>query len=117
MTGKNLIAILGLGKGSWGHIARLISEHKWNKIYLISNEWGRENFDSSKDVEWVLVDNQTSFDLLVKAVEERLPAEEEASVSLISGSGKEHIALLTALKNKGIKYDLIIITGEGTKNI
>ncbi|HLC37144.1 MAG TPA: hypothetical protein VJK05_06095 [archaeon] len=112
---SNLIAVLGIGKGTWGHVARLISENEWDKILLISNEWGKENFSPSKTCDWILVNNRAGFDVIKDEIKKSLP-EGDISISLISGSGKEHMALLAALREAGKEFKLIILTGEGTKN-
>ena len=112
--GRALIAVLGIGKGTWGHVARLISEEEWDKILIIGNEWGQENFSPAKEVDWILVNNRSGFDTIKDAIKERLP-ELEINLSLISGSGKEHMAALAALREAGKEFKLIILTGEGTK--
>ncbi len=112
--GKTLLAVLGVGKGTWGHVARLISEEEWEKIMLISNEWGKENFAPSKEAEWILVNNRSGFELIKDEIKKQIPAE-EIVVSLISGSGKEHMAVLAALKEKNANFQIVILTGEGTK--
>lgn len=109
-----LIAILGVGKGTWGHIARLISEEEWGKIMLIGNEWGQENFAPSKEADWIIVNNRSGFEAIKNEIKDKLP-DGEIVVSLISGSGKEHTALLAALKEAGKDFKLIILTGDGTK--
>ena len=38
-----LIACLSTGKGTWGHVSRLIDDGKFDKVYLITNEFGQEN--------------------------------------------------------------------------
>jgi len=114
--GKTLIAILGIGRGTWGHVNRLISEEEWEKILLISNDWGQQNFSAVKPekCEWIMVNNRSGFEVIKEAIKEKLP-ENEICVSLISGSGKEHMALLAALKEAGKDYKLVILTGDGTK--
>ena len=34
----DLIACLSSGKGTWGHVNRLISDGEWGKIFLITND-------------------------------------------------------------------------------
>lgn len=111
---RALIAVLGIGKGSWGHVARLISEEQWEKILLIGNEWGKENFNPAKEAEWIIVNNRAGFEMIKNSIMEKLP-DEEICVSLISGSGKEHMALIAALKEAKKDYKLVVLTGEGTK--
>lgn len=113
--GKVLLAVLGQGRGTWGHVARLIADQEWDSIHLISNEWGKEKFSPSKECQWIMTNNRMGFELLQKQMEESLPAKGEIAVSIISGTGKEHMALLAALKSKGLDYQLVVITGEGIK--
>lgn len=111
---KIFIAILGLGKGSWGHVARIIAEEKWDQILLISNEWGKENFAPSKETDWLMVNNRLGFEILKDEIKKGLP-EGELHVSLISGSGKEHTALIAALRESKKEFKVVILTGEGLK--
>ena len=112
--GKTLLAVLGVGKGTWGHVARLISEESWDKILLVSNEWGKENFSPAKECDWIMVNNRAGFDIIKGEIKNRLP-EKDIVVSLISGSGKEHMAVLAALKEGKSDFQIVILTGEGTK--
>jgi len=112
---RALLAVLGIGKGTWGHIARLISEETWDQVLIIGNEWGKENFAPGAEVGWVIVNNRAGFNILKDALKEKLPEVDEICVSLISGSGKEHIALLAALRESKTPFKLVILTGEGVK--
>ena len=114
--GRILVAPLGVGKGTWGHLARLISDEEWDKIILVSNEWGRGIFESSKSdiTDWIEINNRGGFEIIVDQIEEQLP-DRDITLSLISGSGKEHMAVLTAIQKKKIKCELVILTGDGVK--
>lgn len=118
---RAFLAVLGIGKGTWGHIARLITEEEWDKILLVGNEWGKENFSPfknrsegtpvpEKELDWILVNNRVGFNILKDTIKEQLPDVDEVCVSLISGSGKEHIALLAALRESGKKFKLVILS-------
>ncbi|MBU0662149.1 MAG: hypothetical protein ABH854_04675 [Candidatus Diapherotrites archaeon] len=111
---KILVAVLGVGKGTWGHVARLISEENWVKICLISNEWVKENFTPSQECEWIMMNNRAGFEVIKDEIKGNLP-EGKLAVSMISGSGKEHMALLVALRETKKDYELVILTGDGTK--
>jgi len=110
----SFVAVLGKGRGTWGHIARLIQEESFDSILLISNDFGKEHFAPSKQCDWVLINARTGFEVLKNTIKEKLP-NGEIIVSLISGTGKEHTALMAAIKEKGNAYKLVILTGEGTK--
>jgi hypothetical protein len=111
---KNLVAVLGMGKGTWGHVARLISAEEWGSITLISNEWVKENFSPAKECDWLLINNRAGFEIIKDEIKGKLPKGEMA-VSVVSGSGKEHAALLVALKETNTNYQIVMITGDGTK--
>ena len=112
--GKSLIATLGIGKGTWGHVARLIADAEWEQILLVSNDWGKENFNPSKDVGWIMINNRAGFEIIKNQIKEKLPSG-EICFSLASGSGKEHMALLAAAKEAGADYKLVTLTGDGIK--
>ena len=111
---KNFVAVLGKGRGTWGHVARLIREEEWGNIFLVSNDFGKDNFAPSKECDWLLLNSGSDFESLKEAIKEKLP-EGELAVSLISGTGKEHTALLAALKEAKKGYELVILTSKGTK--
>lgn len=110
---KNLVAVLSTGKGTWGHVSRLIREGEWGKIILVSNEYGKENFTSEKEVDFVLVNTRMGFSLMKDSIKEKLQGTKECSINLVSGSGKEHMALIVALRELKVDYDLVLLTGEG----
>lgn len=112
---KIFIATLGIGKGTWGHVARLITEGTWDKILLISNEWGKENFNQVANAEWIIINTNAGFDSLKETMKEKIP-KGEVFINITSGSGKEHMALLAALKESKTDFKIITLTGEGTKS-
>ncbi len=111
---KVLIATLGIGKGTWGHIGRLMQE-EWDKIILVSNEWTKEKFSHEKDADWVLVNTRDGMESITEEIKKSLEGMENIHINLISGSGKEHMALLMALKDKGLEYKFCTLTNDGTK--
>jgi hypothetical protein len=111
---KAFMATLGIGKGTWGHVKRLIADGEWGRIILISNEWGKENFAPDKECDWIMINNRSGFDVIKEEIKSRLP-EGEISVCLISGSGKEHMALIAALKESERNLELVTITKDGIK--
>ncbi|MEK6957433.1 MAG: hypothetical protein AABW99_00425 [archaeon] len=113
--GKTLLAVLGIGKGTWGHVARLISEEKFDKVLLISNEWGKENFKPLKECDWIMINNRAGFEVIKEEIKSKLPEKDDLVLSLISGSGREHMAVLAAIKDKKLEFRIVILTGEGTK--
>lgn len=116
----DLIACVSSGKGTWGHVQRLINEQDWGKIVLITDEFGKENFKAEKKAEYILIDpNQFLPDLIEdihKKLENRLTGTEVA-INFISGSGKEHMAILSAILKLGMGIRLVALTKEGIKEV
>ncbi len=111
---KTLVAIISTGKGTWGHVGRLVNED-WDKIILVTNDFGRERFDPKKDVDWITINPAMPIENIKNAIRDRLPAEigDDIYVNLISGSGKEHMALLSLLNDMKKEYKFISLTMEG----
>ena len=112
--GKTLIAVLGIGKGTWGHVARLIADEPFEKVLLVSNEWGKEKFSPSKEYDLIMVNNRAGFEIIKDEIKKKLP-DGKIAVSLVSGSGKEHMAVLAALKEKKSDFEIVTLTGDGPK--
>jgi len=111
---KSFMAVLGQGKGTWGHVARIIGDQEFDKMILVSNEWGKENFKPSKECDWIIINNRAPFDALVDQIKEQLP-EGDIAVNLASGTGKEHMALIVAIMKSGKKLEIVTLTGDGLK--
>ncbi|MEK6984526.1 MAG: hypothetical protein AABX33_08175 [Nanoarchaeota archaeon] len=112
----DLIACLSSGEKSWAHVARLIREQDWKKIFLITNDFGKNNFKAEKDIEFIVVDFQKPVLEVIENIRFGLKGKIsgfEVALNLVSGSGKEHMAILSALLKLGIGIRLIAVTKEG----
>lgn len=116
----DLIACISSGKGTWGHVARLIQERDWGKIFLITNEFGKENFKAEKPAEFIIINPEKPISDIRDDIKTALQGQIkdfEVAVNFVSGSGKEHMALLSALLKLGLGVRLIALTKEGIKEI
>ena len=115
-----LIACLSSGKGSWGHILRVVDGQDWEKIILITNDFGKKNFKCQKKVDLVVFDMGKPVDELindhVKELKNRLGFGDVA-LNLVSGSGKEHMAILSALIKIGVGIRFVAYTRKGVCKI
>lgn len=112
----DLIACLSSGEKSWSHVARLIKEGDWKRIFLITNDFGRNNFKPEKEVELIVVDFQKPVFQLIEDISKGLKGKItgfEVALNLVSGSGKEHMAILSALLKLGVGVRLIAVTKDG----
>ncbi|MBI2663283.1 hypothetical protein HYX15_01995 [Candidatus Woesearchaeota archaeon] len=115
----DLIACLSTGKGTWGHISRLIQDGEWENIYLITNEFGKENFTAEKKAEIIVIDPIKPIKDLIVDVESKLKdkVNGEIALNLISGTGKEHMAILSALLKLGVGIRLVALTKDGVEEL
>lgn len=115
----NLVAFLSTGKGSWGHVARVIDGEQWEKVILLTNEYGKENFTTKENTELIVVDANKGLNELRDDIYEKLKekVKEEFAINFISGTGKEHMAFLGAVMKLGIGFRLVALTKEGVEEI
>ena len=115
-----LIACLSSGKGTWGHVNRVIEGFEWDKIILLTNDFGKENFSNTKNAELEVFDFRKGLEEVRDDIYERLKVknlEGEVAVNFVSGEGKEHMALMSALLKLGIAIRFIALTKDGIKEI
>lgn len=112
-----LVASLSTGKGTWLQVSRLIDVEKWDKVYLVTNEFGKQNYNKKDNVEYIIIDETKEMDELRDTIANELKGkvkDTEVGLNLVSGSGKEHMALLSAILKLGLGIRLIAITNKGS---
>jgi uncharacterized FlaG/YvyC family protein len=115
----DLVCCLSTGKGTWTDVAKLINNHDWHSVILITNDFGKEKFTSEKPLKLILVDINKGIETMRKTIEEELKDKlsGDVAVNIISGSGKEHIAILSALLNLGVGIRFVVAEDSGIKEI
>ena len=115
-----LIACLSTGKGTWGHVNRLLEDSKWDKVFLITNDYGKENFSKNDKTELIALNlNQGIKELrddMMNNLKDKIKGTEVA-VNVISGTGREHMALMAALLKLGVGFRLVALTKDGVEEI
>lgn len=109
-----LIACLSTGKGTWAEVTKIAQSQEWNKVFLITNQFGKENYTPGKNTELVLVDSfpDTPTTIITDQIKKQLKdkiADFEVALNLTSGSGKEHMAVLEAVLQLGLNFRLITV--------
>lgn len=118
-----LIACLGIGKGTWNEVANLIAGESWTNIFLITNDFGRDNFAQkfpAVKAEFVVVNDFSPPQQLVEDVRKGLSgkiADTEVAVNMSSGTGNVHMALITALLKLGLGIRFVVPSESGTKEL
>ncbi|MAF51146.1 MAG: hypothetical protein CMH64_03570 [Nanoarchaeota archaeon] len=115
-----LIACLSTGKGTWGHVSQLLKDESFEKIILVTNEFGKENFTKNDRTELVVIDPNQNIKELQNDIQTKLKElikDLEVSLNIVSGSGKEHMALLSALLKLGLGINLVAVNKEGVGEV
>ncbi len=116
----NLITCIGSGKGTWAHVQELIKQEEWEKVYIITDEFGAKNFKAEREIEFILINPKRYLKDLSEDIRKNLAgkiADTEVGVNFISGTGKEHMALLSAILKIGMGMRFVALTPEGVKEI
>ena len=114
-----LIACLSTGKGSWREVSALIREGKYDKIYLITNDFGKQNYTKDDKTELIAVIKDRRDQTLTQLRDEIHDAlkdkvkDIEVAINFVSGSGDEHMALMSALMKLGIGFRIVLLTENG----
>ncbi|MBM3233477.1 hypothetical protein FJZ19_00100 [Candidatus Pacearchaeota archaeon] len=110
-----LIALLSSGKGTWAQVAGLINRGEWDNIILIGSEFA-EKFTTEKKHEFIKVDTGKRIVELKQEILEKLNGKiqgTEVALSIASGEGKEHMALISALLSLPVGVRFTALTQEG----
>ena len=110
-----LVAVLSSGKGTWGQVAGLINQGEWEKIILVADDFSKK-FDPGKKAEMVVVDFNSSIKELKEDLGKKLKEKIEGlevALSIASGEGKEHMALISALIDIPVGIKFTALTKDG----
>ena len=115
-----LIACLSTGKGTWMPVVNLINAHDWDQIFLVATEFAKEKFTPSKPVNYIIIDQLKPSTKLVDDIHKELQGKikgTQVAVNFISGTGKEHMAIISALIKLGLSFRQIALTPDGVKEV
>lgn len=110
-----LITILSTGKGTWTDAIRLMNSYDWEKIFVITNQFGKDTFKARDNMEIIVVNFDDSIENLIHSFKNQLKEKitgTEVAINFISGNGKEHMALLSAVLKLGLGIRLVVFDKE-----
>jgi hypothetical protein len=114
-----LVAFLGNDKETWGQITGLINRGDWEKIILVKSK-SSPDFSSTKKTETIIVDTTKPLTELKEEILLKLKPKFsgfDAHLSIASGNGKEHMALISALLSLPVGIRLVVFTKNGIEVI
>jgi len=109
-----LVALLSTGKGTWSQVAGLLNYGDWDKIILIGNEFAKK-FSTNKEHEFIEIKTHRLTELK-EELEKKLKGKikgTEVALSIASGDGKEHMALISALLSLPVGVRFTALTKQG----
>lgn len=110
-----LIALLSSGKGTWGQVSGLMNHGEWEKVILLGDDFAKD-FIHAKEFEFIKIDLNQKIKDLKEDFQKKLKGKitgMEVALSIASGDGKEHMALVSALINLPVGVRFAALTKEG----
>jgi hypothetical protein len=110
-----LIALLSSGKGTWGQVSGLMKQGEWDNIILLGDSFAKE-FTNEKKFEFIQIDTSKRLVELKLDILDKLKGKikgTEVALTIASGSGKEHMALISSLLSipAGIRFTALTKDG------
>ena len=109
-----LVALLSSGNGTWGQVSGLINHEEWDNIILVGDSFARK-FSVDKKHEFVEIKQDSLVKMKVDILS-KLKGKikgTEVALSIASGEGKEHMALISALLSLPVGIRFTALTKEG----
>ncbi len=115
-----LVAFLGKDEENWGQITALAKRMKWDNVILIKNKEAG-NFPEIENSELIKVDTEKPIIELkedfISKLRNKLKGNFEVALSIASGNGKEHMALISALLSIPVGVRIAVFTKNGAEFI
>ena len=109
-----LVALLSTGKGTWAQVAGVIKQGEWDNIILIGTEFAKK-FECEKNFDFIEIKSSKLVELkeeLQKKLKGKIKGTEVA-LTIASGDGKEHMALISALLSQPVGVRFTALTKNG----
>jgi len=109
-----LVAFLGKDKENWGQLKALVSRGQWENVVVVKTKEAEE-FELG-NAEIIKIDSDKPLtdlkDDLINKLRTKLK-DFEVALSIASGTGKEHMAILSALLTIPVGVRLVVFTKDG----
>ncbi|MDP3881805.1 MAG: hypothetical protein Q8Q31_02915 [Nanoarchaeota archaeon] len=111
-----LVAFLGTDKDNWGQISALINRGKWDKVIIVKN---KDSEDFPYGDETIKIDSETPLielkGIMMEKLKAKIGGDFEVALSIASGNGKEHMALISALLSIPVGIRFVAFTRKGVE--
>ena len=110
-----LVAILSSDKETWAQISGLMIHGEWDKVIILGDDLAK-SFAHAKPFEFIKI----NLDQKIKDLKEDFMVKlkgkidgTETALSIASGNGKEHMAIISALINLPVGIRFAALTKDG----
>lgn len=111
-----LVALLSRGEGTWAQVSGIIKQGDWDNIILIGSEFAKKfMMPDNKEHTFIEITSSRLVDLK-EELQKKLAGKirgTEVALSIASGDGKEHMALISALLSVPVGVRFTALTKEG----
>ncbi len=114
----NLVAYIGKDKENWGQVTALINRLDCEKVFLLKDK-ASENFPANEKCYLIEIDPTapllTLKDEIHQKLSRELASDFEVALSIASGTGKEHMAIISALLSIPVGVRFVAFTKGGVE--
>ena len=100
------------------HLHRLINESEWDRIFVVTTPELRRKHKFQKEVLYIVIDPKKHINEYIEDIKSNLKGFFlEVGVNLVNGTGKDHMALLSAVMKAGLGFRLVAVTKNGVEEV
>jgi hypothetical protein len=108
-----LVALLSENKEGWGQVTGLVNHGEWDNIVIIGHSSARNAISKKHDFIEIKGDNIVTIKQNLVDKLKPLIKGTEVGLSIASGDGKEHMAIISALLSVPVGIRFSVLTKEG----
>ncbi len=115
----DLIVVASSGTGTIAHVKKVVTGEEWENVYVIGTREAYSELGLEKGV-LIEIDPHDMIGVIRDKIHDYLRGKLkglEVGLNFVSGSGKEHMAAISALLKLGMGFRLIALTPEGVQEI
>lgn len=112
----DLVTIISSGPGTSKHVEKVVYGMPWGKAFIIITKGMSLPFAAPANSEVISIDFslpiQEAIETIVESLKPKISGT-EVGLNLISGDGKEHMAIISAVLKCGVGFRMVALTKEG----
>lgn len=115
----DLVICMGAGKGTWAQAFALIQAESWSRVFILTNPFFSEKIGLRQPhIHTLSIDENKEPSEISEEMRKSLESlSGDVAVNFLSGTGKEHMALLCALLRLGVGIRFVQLTKNGVTEV